>query len=188
MAGNPYNVLLLAPLYFQFKTAIGTDMSCSLCSVADSHFGILRRKANTCFRGVFTHHGDVILGERASQITSLTIVYSTVNSDADQRKHKKLGVTGLCAGNSPGTGDFPAQMASNAENVSIWWRHRMIRLMVILRTQIGQCVSQQLSSVIFKSLGGRSKDSQSVLSTSIGPSPLYHIFVIAFTYTYVTTL
>ena len=23
----------------------------------------------------------------------------------------------------PGTGEFPAQMASNAENVSIWWRH-----------------------------------------------------------------
>ena len=26
------------------------------------------------------------------------------------------------AGNSPGTGEFPAQMASNAENGSIWWR------------------------------------------------------------------
>ena len=25
-------------------------------------------------------------------------------------------------GNSPVTGEFPAQMASNAENVSIWWR------------------------------------------------------------------
>ena len=24
---------------------------------------------------------------------------------------------------APGTGEFPAQMASNAENVSIWWRH-----------------------------------------------------------------
>ena len=35
----------------------------------------------------------------------------------------KLHVTGLCAGNSPVTGEFPAQMASNAENVSIWWRH-----------------------------------------------------------------
>ena len=35
----------------------------------------------------------------------------------------KLRVTGLCAGNSPATGEFPAQMASNAENVFIWWRH-----------------------------------------------------------------
>ena len=39
------------------------------------------------------------------------------------KKTSKLRVTGLCAGNSPGTGEFPAQMASDAENVSIWWRH-----------------------------------------------------------------
>ena len=38
----------------------------------------------------------------------------------------KLRVTGLLAGNSPGTGEFPAQMASNAENVSIWWRHHAL--------------------------------------------------------------
>ena len=35
----------------------------------------------------------------------------------------KLRITGLCAGNSPGTCEFPAPMASNAENVFIWWRH-----------------------------------------------------------------
>ena len=34
-----------------------------------------------------------------------------------------LRVTGLCEGNSPVTGEFPAQGASNAENASIWWRH-----------------------------------------------------------------
>ena len=39
------------------------------------------------------------------------------------KKTSKLLVTGLCAGNSPETGEFPAQMASNAKNVSIWWRH-----------------------------------------------------------------
>ena len=39
------------------------------------------------------------------------------------KKTSKLRVTGLCAGNSPMTGEFPAQMASNAVNVSIWWRH-----------------------------------------------------------------
>ena len=39
------------------------------------------------------------------------------------KKPSKLRVTGLCAGNSPGTGEFPAQMASNVENVSIWWCH-----------------------------------------------------------------
>ena len=40
----------------------------------------------------------------------------------------KLRVTGLCEGNSPVTGEFPAQRASNMENVSIWWRHHAITL------------------------------------------------------------
>ena len=40
-------------------------------------------------------------------------------------KKTKLRVTGFCAGNSPGTGEFPAQMASNVENVSISWRHHV---------------------------------------------------------------
>ena len=64
------------------------------------------------------------MGEVASQITSLTIVYS-VNGlfGLRSKKTSKLHVTGLCVGNSPVTGEFPAQMASNAENVSIWCRH-----------------------------------------------------------------
>ena len=41
------------------------------------------------------------------------------------KKTSRLRVTGLCAGKSPVTGEFPAQMASNAENVSVWWRHMM---------------------------------------------------------------
>ena len=44
------------------------------------------------------------------------------------KKTSKLRVTGLCARNSPGTGKFPAQMASNAENVSIWWRHHELAI------------------------------------------------------------
>ena len=39
------------------------------------------------------------------------------------KETSKLRVIGLCAGNSPVTGEFPAQTASNAENVSVWWRH-----------------------------------------------------------------
>ena len=35
------------------------------------------------------------------------------------KKTSKLRVTGLCVGNSPVSGEFPAQMASNVENVSI---------------------------------------------------------------------
>ena len=66
------------------------------------------------------------MGAMASQITSLTIVYSTVYSGEDKKKHQSSTSLAFCAGNSPGTGEFPAQMASNTENVSIWWRHHDI--------------------------------------------------------------
>ena len=46
------------------------------------------------------------------------------------KKTSKLCVTGLCVGKSPVTGEFPAQKASNAENVSIWWRHYDGRILV----------------------------------------------------------
>ena len=47
------------------------------------------------------------------------------------KKSSKLRVTGLRAGNSPVTGELPAQIASNAENVSIWWHHHgLLRLLI----------------------------------------------------------
>ena len=51
---------------------------------------------------------------KASQITSLTVVYLIFYSDADQWKHQSSASL---------TCEFPAQRASNAENISIWWRH-----------------------------------------------------------------
>ena len=39
-------------------------------------------------RNYDVHYNDIIMGAIASQITSLTIVYSIVYSDADQRKHQ----------------------------------------------------------------------------------------------------
>ena len=53
------------------------------------------------------------MGAIASRITRLTIIYSIIQ--AQVKENIKLRVTG----------EFPAQMASNAENVSIWWRHRV---------------------------------------------------------------
>ena len=59
------------------------------------------------------HYGDIIMSAMASQITSLTIVYSTVYSGANQRKHQSSAPLAFA----------PAKRASNVENVSIWW-HR----------------------------------------------------------------
>ena len=46
------------------------------------------------------------------------------------KKTSKVRVTGLCAGNSPGTGEFSAHMASNAGNVFISWRHHVVNASV----------------------------------------------------------
>ena len=43
------------------------------------------------------------------------------------KKTSKLRVTGLCTGNSSVAGEIPTQRASNAENVSIWWRHHVLK-------------------------------------------------------------
>ena len=63
-----------------------------------------------------SHYSDVIMGEMASQITSLMIVYATVYRS---KKASKFCITGLCEGKSPVTGEFPVQRARNAGNVSI---------------------------------------------------------------------
>ena len=68
------------------------------------------------------------MGVMVSQITSFTIVYSTVYNRLFRRRSKKtskLRVTGLCVGNSLVTGEFPAQMISNTESDSIWWQLRL---------------------------------------------------------------
>ena len=59
------------------------------------------------------------MGTMASHITSLPIVYPTVDSDADQRKYQSSTSLAFVRG----IHRSPAQMASNAENASIWWRH-----------------------------------------------------------------
>ena len=54
----------------------------------------------------------------ASQITS------PAYSDADKENVKVPRHWPLC-GEFTGTGEFPAQRASYAENISIWWRHHV---------------------------------------------------------------
>ena len=66
------------------------------------------------------HYDEVIMTTVASQITDLTIVYSIVYSDADQRKYQSSASLAFVSG------EVPAQMASYAENddvIMIWAMH-----------------------------------------------------------------
>ena len=62
---------------------------------------------------IMCHYIDVIMSLIASHVTGVSIVYSTICSGADQRRHQ-----------SPAS--LAAQRARNAENASIWWRHHGI--------------------------------------------------------------
>ena len=101
----PWTLLSGTPSAFRYGHRHGDVMTC---------------KRFSHYRSV--HYNDVIMGVMASQITSLTIVRLFMGKS---KKTSKLRVTGFCEGNSPVTGEFPAQMASNAENVYIWWRHHV---------------------------------------------------------------
>ena len=88
------------------------------------------------------------MGAIASQIASLMIVYSTVYSDADQRKHQSSASLAFMCGEFTGD-EFPAQMASNAENVSISWRHHAEAVSfqaTNLHSNVSLCTHMQSSS------------------------------------------
>ena len=82
------------------------------------------------------HYGDVIMGTIASEITSLTIVYSTVYSDADQRKHQSSMSLAFVWGpvNSPHKWPVTRKMfpfddviMNCSDTIRIWiraWTHR----------------------------------------------------------------
>ena len=75
-------------------------------------------------------YGEIVLASqwRHNELDGVSIHQPhdcLLNRSFRRRSYKtsKLRVTALFEGNSPETGEFPAQRASNAENVSIWWRH-----------------------------------------------------------------
>ena len=66
------------------------------------------------------------------------------------KKTSKLHVIGLCVGNSLGTGEFPTQMASNVENVSIWWRyHAWPYIWVTLIVLVQRCFRCSFGDLLF---------------------------------------
>ena len=69
------------------------------------------------------HYPDVIMGAMASQITSLTIVYLTFYSGADQRKQQSSLSLAFVRGIHRWPVNSLHKWPSNAENVSIWWCH-----------------------------------------------------------------
>ena len=74
-------------------------------------------------KGWILHYNDIMMKMMAPQITSPTIVYSTVYSGPNQRKHQSSASLTFVRGIHQWPVNFPTQRSSNAENVSIWWHH-----------------------------------------------------------------
>ena len=79
------------------NVTFGSQPLITHCDFNDNFGGLSRVWSNNQLpsSGYNHHYCGVIMGGIASQITSLTIVYS--------QKTSKLRVTGLCTGNSPGS-------------------------------------------------------------------------------------
>ena len=78
--------------------------------VMDSTFSTLRWPLSQCnvSQGNRLHYNYVIM----------SVIQGAEQRNIKAPRHRPLW------GNSPVTGEFPVQMPSNAENVSIWWRHQ----------------------------------------------------------------
>ena len=113
------------------------------------------------------HYSDVIMG---------AIVNSTVYWREDQRKHHSSASLALVRGNSLVTGEFPAQRASNAGNVSIWWRHRghwklskSIKSIPYIHQRSGSSLDQGMS---WRLLGAKPLPEPKMTDDSLSNGPL----------------
>ena len=77
----------LAKVYQPHERKMLCRMACDLDSTSKSRMACLYVQGRgSLFKD--SHYCDAIMGTVASQVTSLTIVYTTVYSDADQSKHQ----------------------------------------------------------------------------------------------------
>ena len=110
------------------------------------------------------HFNDVIMGTIASQLTSLTFVYSTVYSDADQRKHQNSASLAFVWGihrrpvNSPHKWPVTRKMFPFDEVIMFihyWWTIMGMATWYskLIDICIYQCISALLNSITIVRVG-----------------------------------
>ena len=105
----------------------------ALCTISQQRKTERDAIGERCF-----HYNDIIMSAMASQITSPTIVYPTVNSGTAQTKHQSSASLFFLRGIHQWTVNSPQKlMASNAKNVSIRWCHHVICLWPVNSLQKG---------------------------------------------------
>ena len=112
---------------------------------------------STLTEGNCIHHGDVIMGTIASQI-SLTIVYSNICLDADQRKHQSSAslafVRGIHRGPVNSPHKWPVTRKCFHLMTSSWLANNMVRSLYGDRTIVGTHWWQSLAKMMTKESSG----------------------------------
>ena len=114
MASQGYSELQLKSHEISFRTKHRISNPCCHCQA--------RKK----FRS--THYDDVIMTMLASQITSLTVVYSIVHSSVNQRKHQSSASLAFVREIHRGPVNFPHKWPVTRkmfpfDDVIMWWKH-----------------------------------------------------------------
>ena len=84
--------------YFHPVLYCGSILIDSIYILRDYFTGIWDLRLPHCQWSNLEHYSDVIMGTMASQVTSLTIVYSTVYLGTDKKKHQSLASLALVRG------------------------------------------------------------------------------------------
>ena len=75
--------------------------------------------------GLFNTMLHTALQQQWQKMNQISLQWRHNDHDGISNHHPHGCLLTLC-GEFTGTGEFPAQRASHAENVSIWWRHQIL--------------------------------------------------------------
>ena len=115
-------------LYTRQTYPTGNSDSANNSHISDNGFPVTNRYFNARLNNTILHIASTAFGWRhngSDGVPNHRRLDCLPNRLYRRRSKKtpKLRVTGLCEGNPPVTGGFLSQRVSNAENVSILWRH-----------------------------------------------------------------
>ena len=93
--------------------------------IIDTESALAWRECYYHYLLITAHYSDVIMSAMASHITRITIVYSTVYSGADQRKHQSSALLAFVRWIHRSPVNSPHKGPVKRKVFSIWWRHHV---------------------------------------------------------------
>ena len=97
------------------------------------------------------HYNDLIMSAMVFHITSLTIIYSTVYSGADQRRHQSSASLAFVRGSHRWPVNSPYKGPVTRKKVSIWCRHHDEPSIYLSQPRVNHISERGISNTLFSS-------------------------------------